>query len=57
MFIICTESGVDVARYEYDFCDVSFDGNTHFHGDKVTHWMPMPSRPHGKLIIYTHQSA
>ncbi|ELR5271149.1 MULTISPECIES: DUF551 domain-containing protein [Providencia] len=48
MFIVCTEHGVGVARYEYDFGEVLFDGNTQFHGDKVTHWMPMPSKAYEK---------
>lgn len=48
MFIVCTENGVGVATYDYAFGEVSFDGNTNYHGDKVTHWMPMPNRPFKK---------
>ncbi|WP_192941014.1 DUF551 domain-containing protein [Morganella morganii] len=45
MFIVCTENGVGVAKYDYGFGEVYFDGNTQYHGDKVTHWMPMPTSP------------
>ncbi len=48
MFIVCTENGVGVATYDYDFNQVFLDGNTQYQDSKVTHWMPMPARPFNK---------
>lgn len=45
MFIVYTDNGVGVARYDGGFRDVKIEGNVQYSSNNVTHWMPMPSKP------------